>query len=94
MTTEKQTQSTAGNNILSQVEYDAVRSHLVAFRLVTYDHIPRWEDQLQPGQPFSWDEVDPRLNEMDNARTIGGAHQKDEKKRIMDALLALFGDRR
>ena len=36
MTTEKPTQSTAGNNILSQTEYDAVLSHIRVLSIATH----------------------------------------------------------
>lgn len=85
--------SLAGNNILSQVEYDAVLSHAGNYSLNAWANSPEvlqiWTGWLRPGEALSHTQIDAAIEAMEAFDVIGS--RSAEAQRIMNAIRTIFG---
>lgn len=90
--TEKSTQSTAGNNLLSQTEYDALLSHISAYQWCVFaekkDLIDMWRF-ASAGDPLDKGKINMALVKMSSLPRVSG--RGAEADRILNALCGLFG---
>lgn len=89
---ESPEQSTAGNNMLSRDEYDALLSHLSAYTrcaLGTATEISDPWRSVRPGEPVTAKTIDAGLSALSRQRILSGS--ETEAARIMAALRSLFG---
>ena len=91
---ERSTQSTAGNNILSQTEHDAAVSHVQCWRQCTPDKTPvatalTWLAGNPPGTPLTRADTDEIFAAMFRTQITEG--REGEAQRLERALTALLG---
>lgn len=89
--TEKTTQSTAGNNLLSQVEYDAVLSHIRVLSISThadYKAVKSIWHFIQPGLAMNRSDINNALVQTASLPHVAGLGH--EATRAMTALNSIF----